>query len=234
MLRRGLQPARALRSRALPIGCSPLYGPRSSVHPLVRRLCVSTKPVIMVGAQPQLAEDSTVAGTPQPTPTDFSSHVKALAWPERHGIAAGLVLLGGSSAISLVFPKVTMLGLHPFRLLRPAQRSARCTQVMGHVMDLCLSGTADLGPSTAAAGLLALFGAQSFLVAARARVLVTVGERVANGLREKTFASLLRQAWLYLLPLDAVRVARTSCPAPPQTRARLTHRSHMMALLMHC
>ena len=103
----------------------------------------------------------------------FSHHITRLAWPERHRLAAGFVLLAGSSSVSLVFPRV-----------------------MGTVMDACLAtggGAVDGGwtPATAAGVLLGLFGTQSLMVAVRGRILTVAGERIAARLRSDTFASLL-------------------------------------------
>ena len=100
----------------------------------------------------------------------FRRHLIRLAWPERRRLAGGIVLLAGSSSISVVFPKV-----------------------MGHVMDSCLAAASDAWtPATAAGALLILFGAQSAMVATRGRILAVSAERVAARLRRETFASLLR------------------------------------------
>ena len=92
-----------------------------------------------------------------------------LAWPERQRLAGGLVLLAGSSSISIVFPKV-----------------------MGSVMDACLAGAQDgWTPMSAAGALGLLFGAQSVMVAIRGRILAVSAERVAARLRKQTFSSLV-------------------------------------------
>ncbi len=102
-------------------------------------------------------------------PEQFRRHLVRLAWPERRRFAGGLVLLVGSSSISVVFPKV-----------------------MGAVMDSCLAGGSDSWtPAAAASALFGLFGAQSIMVAVRGRLMAVAGERVAARLREETFASLL-------------------------------------------
>lgn len=100
----------------------------------------------------------------------FGHHLVRLAWPERQRLAGGLVLLAGSSSISIVFPKV-----------------------MGSVMDACLAGAATGGwtPATAAAALSVLLGAQSVMVATRGRILTVAAERVAARLRTETFSSLV-------------------------------------------
>jgi ABC-type multidrug transport system fused ATPase/permease subunit len=100
----------------------------------------------------------------------FPRHLARLAWPERHRLGGGLLLLIGSSSVSLVFPKV-----------------------MGTVMDSCLAGS-DGGwtPVGAASALLLLTGAQSVMVAARGRLLAVAGERVAARLRTETFSTLFR------------------------------------------
>ena len=115
---------------------------------------------------------STVAGKRSPEnrpPDEFRRHLVRLAWPERQRFAGGLVLLVGSSSISVVFPKV-----------------------MGAVMDSCLAGGGDSWtPAAAATALFGLFSAQSIMVAVRGRLMAVAGERVAARLRAETFASLL-------------------------------------------
>ena len=115
---------------------------------------------------------STVAGKRSPEkrpPDEFRRHLVRLAWPERQRFAGGLVLLVGSSSISVVFPKV-----------------------MGAVMDSCLAGGGDSWtPAAAATALFGLFSAQSIMVAVRGRLMAVAGERVAAHLRAETFASLL-------------------------------------------
>jgi ATP-binding cassette subfamily B protein len=115
---------------------------------------------------------STVAGKRSPDkrpPDEFRRHLLRLAWPERQRFAGGLVLLVGSSSISVVFPKV-----------------------MGAVMDSCLAGGGDSWtPAAAATALFGLFSAQSIMVAVRGRLMAVAGERVAARLRAETFTSLL-------------------------------------------
>ena len=99
----------------------------------------------------------------------FRDHLLRLAWPERQRLGGGLVLLAGSSSISIVFPKA-----------------------MGSVMDACLAGVQGGWTPTGAAGaLFLLFGAQAVMVAARGRILAVSAERVAARLRKETFASLV-------------------------------------------
>ena len=115
---------------------------------------------------------STVAGKRSPDkrpPDEFRRHLLRLAWPERQRFAGGLVLLVGSSSISVVFPKV-----------------------MGAVMDSCLAGGGDSWtPAAAATALFGLFSAQSIMVAVRGRLMAVAGERVAARLRAETFTSLM-------------------------------------------
>ena len=101
--------------------------------------------------------------------TDFRRHLFRLAYPERQRFAGGLLLLAGSSSVSVVFPRV-----------------------MGMVMDSALAGGADAwSPGAAAGALLGLFGVQSIMVAVRGRILSVAGERIAARLRRETFSSLL-------------------------------------------
>lgn len=94
-------------------------------------------------------------------------------YPERHRLAGGLVLLVGSTSISLLFPRV-----------------------MGAVMDSCISGDAGPGgaaysPASAALALFGLSVLQAVFVAARAQLLNRAGESVAADMRSRTFRSLV-------------------------------------------
>ena len=102
---------------------------------------------------------------------DFREHLVRLAWPERQRLAGGLVLLAGSSSISVAFPKI-----------------------MGSVMDSCLAGgDGAWTPGMAAGALLLSLSVQSGMVAVRGRLLSVAGERVAARLRTETFASLMER-----------------------------------------
>jgi ABC-type multidrug transport system fused ATPase/permease subunit len=115
------------------------------------------------------ADEKPPRGPPNPS-LAFRQHLWRLAWPERQRLAGGLVLLAGSSSISVTFPKV-----------------------MGGVMDACLAGAqSGWTPATAAGAFCVLLGVQSGMVATRGRILAVSAERVAARLRRDTFASLLR------------------------------------------
>jgi len=94
-------------------------------------------------------------------------------YPERHRLAGGLVLLVGSTAISLLFPRV-----------------------MGDVMDSCMHNAAGPGgaifsPTSAAAALFGLSVVQAAFVGVRAQLLNQAGEAVAADMRRQTFRSLV-------------------------------------------
>ena len=99
--------------------------------------------------------------------------IRQFLYPERYRLAGGIVLLAGSTSISLVFPRV-----------------------IGTVMDSCLSGeTAPAGevysPTSAALVLFGLSVVQAIFVASRSQVLNRSGEAVATRLRQQTFKSLV-------------------------------------------
>eukprot|EP00966_Prymnesium_polylepis_P221704 5128956-Prymnesium_polylepis.1 len=74
-----------------------------SRSPAFRTLCA--RPAL-TAASAASEKEELPASVATPAAPGFFSHLTDLAWPERHGIASGVVLLSASSAISLVFPRV--------------------------------------------------------------------------------------------------------------------------------
>ncbi|CAN0264824.1 unnamed protein product [Ectocarpus fasciculatus] len=102
--------------------------------------------------------------------TDQARRLLELARPESKLIGGAIVLLLGSTTISLAVPKV-----------------------MGGLIDSVMQGTGAYTPWEAAGILMALFGAQSIMLTGRSGLMTVAGERVAARLRNLAFGSMVVQ-----------------------------------------
>ncbi|CAN0541979.1 unnamed protein product, partial [Ectocarpus sp. 12 AP-2014] len=102
--------------------------------------------------------------------TDQARRLLELARPESKLIGGAIVLLLGSTTISLAVPKV-----------------------MGGLIDSVMQETGACTPWEAAGILMTLFGAQSIMLTGRSGLMTVAGERVSARLRNLAFGSMVVQ-----------------------------------------